>query len=815
MKLPTVAATETGIQAGPRQLNDYSTVADLGEVADTELADGIKTFMDEAMGRLESLFSTYQTSRENEDFTTRQDVNARRTATRLDQSFDAHGNVVKQYKDGHAELGIRMGWTQQGCDTASAILRQGLLESSKRPYVVMGRGERRENRNVEKMVTALVDDMLRRGGFKRVFPYICDLCPRIGTGILRYEMGREARYEMVKEGVWEERMPILRPKFSVWPLEHVYVSHPKLPEASDQEGVFWLIPDVTLAQLEEDEIIQTPDGRVSGGKFRNLETVRKMAEDYQSVNSGSDSSSFFPRATLVEYEGALPILGWVKKELLTWRIARFFGVDVGEDPNPLDEQAVLKWGRKLARITHWRVSYLKDWSGGVSTSSSTGRILLDFAPLPQNRNSLYKFGWARDSLKFYQLSFPDLGKRLEDAADGIRNSDLWTTYFNSHPSVVANETGLWDQTIEEVQKLLHTPDALVKGRSGISVRDIVQFMQLPVDVNAEGKIAVLKQEFEETTRVNGAAKGTDKAPGSGTLGEIQMNSARSTQKLNDVILNNSQELCRLMKDILRDLWMMFQRSASQSAGQPASQDGLLARLNPFVEYASMVSGLPPSDIEKILPSVDELPEEVDFVNPVGIGSDRTVTAQLMLNGYQVTAGEAFPDKVTFMRNYLEYGGVARAEDITQSNQGMDPSDEERMLAQGTWVAPDPKEDLAAHLMSHAAAMNEVQQRISQGEVRPEDEVYLAQLGQHIQQTLQLIGLQMQMMQMEAEMSGQPDGGAVRQPGTKEGKSKPAGAEKKSGSTPVKSKNGKASQPQKKEAVGSDVIGQARRVPNAR
>jgi hypothetical protein len=755
--------TETGIQAAPRALNDYSPVADLGEVVDTELADGLKKFMNEAVGRLESLFSTYQTSRENEDFTQRQDVNARRMATRLDQSFDADGNVVPTYKDGHAELGIRMGWTQQGCDTAAAILRQGLLESSKRPYVVMGRGERRENRNVEKMVTALVDDMLRRGEFKRRYPYICELAPRQGTAILRYEMLREARYEMVKEGVWEERMPILRPKFSVWPLEHVYVSHPKLPEASDQEGVFWLTPDVTLAQLEEDEVIQIPDGRVSGGKFRNLETVRKMAEDYQTVNSGSSSSSFFPRATLVEYEGALPILGWVKKELLMWRIAKFFGVDVGEDPNPLDKKAVLKWGRKLARITHWRVSYLKDWSGGVSTSSSTGRILLDFAPITQNRNSLYKSTWARDGLCFYGLSFPDLAKRLEDAADGIRNSDLWTTYFNAHPSVMVNETGLQDQTIEEVEKLLHTPEKLVKGH-GVNVRDIVQFMQLPVDAEAETKIAVLKQEFEETTMVNGAAKGTDQAPGSGTLGEIQMNSARSTQKLNNVILNNSQELCRLMKDILRDLWMMF-KGVRQSANPPINPstgqpDGLLARMNPFVEYASMVSGLPASDIEKILPSVDELPEEVDFLNPVGIGNDGTVLAQQMMLLFQTTAGAAFPDVVSFARTVLELGGCSRAEDITQSNQGMDPADEERMLAQGTWVAPDPKEDLAAHLMSHTAAMNEAQQRITQGEVRPEDEVYLTQLGQHIQQTRELIGLQLEMTQMAAALGG----GAAGQPG---------------------------------------------------
>jgi len=755
------ATIETGMQAAPRAMDDTRDMVDVGAVVDAELAVQMREFMREVAGTLKSLRQGYETAREEQEFTDRQDVNQRRMSLTLAQQVDAHGNAVKTYKDGHAEMGITHGWSLQAAKTATAYLRRGLLEESKRPYMVTGRGSRAENKTVEKMVYGVLDDLMRRGEFRSRFARVCNLMPRRGTAILRYLLEQRTRWTMGEDGELHETVEAIYPKIQVWPLEHVYVSNPDQPEAADQEGVFWLTPKKTLAQLEEDEIV-LQEGRESEGRFRNLEQVRRVVEEYQTRQMDTTSASVFPTATLVEYEGALPILGWVKRGLLTWRVAKFFGVDVGEDPDPSNEEAVRAWGRRLGRIAHWRVSTLMDWSGAVSLrdAGQTGEIVLEFAPMRAARNSLYRFGWIQEELRFYMQGVVDLGRRLEDAGDCLRNGDMWAQYYNAHPGKMVDETALVDATQENLDALLNTPDKVLAGRPGRDVRQAVQFFQLPQDVNVEMKIQQLKREFEFLTGVSAAAKGSDTAQGTGTLGEIQINENKSTLEIHNSILDNGSEICRLAKDMLEDVVEALKapESSGETAGTNPGQ-ALLGRYRPFVEYASRVSGLAPSEIEEALPTLENLSEEIEFRHPMAAGNDRAALVQMLTTLYQVTGGMGFPDAQSFVRACLEIGGFNRAEDVTQRHEGMDPGDEERLLSQGTWVAPDPREDLLAHLMSHAGALSELQRRIASGQPRPEDPVYELQLQQHIGKTVELVRVQVQL----AQALGGGQGGAA--PGT--------------------------------------------------
>ncbi len=753
METPRVMAPGNPIdfQVAARELDDMEAIPDVGEVMDPAFTQSLDKFHVELVSVLERQLESYKTLRENEQFTSRQEINQRRTRLELEQRFDAEGNLISNYKDGHAELGLLMGWSFQGCKNGAANLRKGLLEESKRPYIITTRGEGRENAVKEKVVYAILDDMLRFGKFRERFAYLTNLIPREGTSILRYEMGRTARWVQDAKGAWMEADPRPQPRITVWPLDQVFVSNPDRPEANDQEGVFFTTKNVSLGNLEGDEIV-TVGGNPAGGKFRNLDAVRKLTEDYAG-GAADPATTLFPVATLVEYEGPLPLAHWAKTGKITYRIAKFFGVDVGMDPNPDDERQVATWGRRLARIRHWRVAYLKDWTAGYGGRNG-GRIVLQFTPIETDRNSLYRFLWLQDGLRFYANSVPDLGGRIEAAADGLMNADMWVTHINAHPPTGVDVTAFENPSLDYVEERINTPDSVFPVKQTRNPKEAVNQLFRQHDPLVNDKIDRLKREFEFTTGVSAAAKGTDVGRGTGTLGEIEINEAKSSIEMMAVLLDCGTEICRLAKDLLEDTLRVMRLPApliENDFERNQEQLNTLA-LKPFTDYAARVSGLSTKEIEEMLPTIDGLLEEIEFRPPFSAANNRGVLTQLLINLFTATAGEGFQDKVEFVKTALETAGFSRAEELTRSYGGMDPDAEIRLLSMGTWVAPDPKENLLQHLMAHAAALNEIRQRMATGQATAGDDVALIQLQQHIQRTLELIGLQMELMNTVGAMA---------------------------------------------------------------
>jgi len=738
---------ETGLQVETRRIDDFRRIRDLSEVTDPALSEKFRDLLNEAVESLERRREACLSSREELEFAARMEIAERRSRLKVEQAVDEDGSVVTNYKDGHAELGIQQGWTVQANKTASAILEKEIFETAKRPYSCAGRGKRAENDKVEQLCYGVVDELLRQGDFRRRGRGLTELMPRHGTAVLRYEMGRTTNFRRERNpetGVMEfrETDPEWMPRFTVWPLADVLVSHPDCPQAPDQESIFWLKTRVRLDELEDDEKVDV--GGIQMGKFKNLEQVRRMVgawQDSQGVD-GAANSSFFPTATLAEYEGPLPMLAWVRAKKIDWRMMQFFGVEVGMDPNPADAEEMEEYGRRLTRIRCWRVAYLTDLESGVQEPES-GRVVLQFEPMPQRepRNSLYRFPFKQDGLNFYGYSVTDLGRRLEDAADCLRNADLWIAYFNAHPPKVIDASTLVEATVEEAERMASAPDAVIQGKPGADTSRVVTFLRLPEIGNVEERIQALKREFEFTTGVSAAAKGSDQAPGTGTLGEIQINEMKSQLEMQIIVLDAGREFCRLFGDLLEDAVSFM------------GEEG-------FVKFAMKVTGMAESDIRRILPSIDGLANEVDFKHPLVAGVDRTVLVQQMMALFQMTAGAAFGDPQRFATDVLELMGFSRAEELTHTEPGMAPEDEMGQMEQGNWVEPLMQEDQAVHLQAHLAKAQEITDLSMRGvPLTAEGRNLAGLLPQHVQITQGMLSIKQALMMQSQEVEEAGGGGS--------------------------------------------------------
>jgi len=776
------------LDAFPRRLDDLHPVPPIGFVLQDEgLGERLGEFCSTLVDHLDDLRQSCESERDSNHFTERIERNIIRSRALMEHHVLSDGSVDPTATDGHAELGITQGWSSQAIRIISAFLQDRLFRSHKRPYTLNPRGIRDENKIVTKLFYEVVDSLLHAGRFsRRMGHYGMKQIPLHGTCVLRYEMLPKIAFRLDMSGAWHEVVEEIIPRFSIWPIDKVLVTDPGLPESEDQEGVFWLRGGVTLSQLEEEEYLEPPPGAnpVFSGKFRNLEVLRqRVAEGYESEpgtvgeenREGHKKVSLSPQFMLVEYEGALPMMALANlhAEVIP-AVCEYFGVDVGMLPSVGDEDSFMEWTRRLSRVPLWDVAYACSLDGGASTNEGNQDWhLLRFEPARGKRphNSLYRFTYDQDNLGFYGRSIVDLGCQLEDVADCILNAQTWTDHFNAHPPVIVNEKTIYQGTFEQVKRALETPGSALPADGRVPPEQAAYFLQLPEIREAGQRIAALKWEFEQTTGASAAAKGTDTARGTGTLGEIQINESKASLQLNDVVEACGEEIARLIRNLIDDVVDAVPKEA-------------------FVAWASGISGIPASDVMRVMAHTDLFSEELGVSHPTNSGGDPAVLVTLLLR-IAMAFPQGFDDVKKLVRTLLELSGYPDAESLVESDSSMDPDDEAAQMRQGNWVDPNEGEDFVKHLQAHMAQMSDAQ-RSAQfaaaggGGVDQETMNLLELLPQHIQETQTLLQVMIQMLQLrEAEMGGGSGVGP-----TKEGKSAPS------------------SEPQGSPQMGSDIRGQA-------
>mgnify|MGYP001105893931 CR=1 FL=1 len=688
---------------------------------DEALQAELSAFEGHVINRLEQMRLNSAALRTAEQFQERLEKNARRAQGKMLLNLKEDGSVDPTSGDGHAPLGLTHGWSKQGITFGAAAVRRMLFESAKRFYQIQFSGEKQGNDNLERALVAVVDDLLRRGEFfSTVATLMTDTVGRDGTVILRYEPAVPTQLQCSKEN-WEERPGSYRPIFTVWPLKDVFVTDYEKPQPRDQEGVWFLTPHCTLRSLEANEYVEEyeplptvdpygqPQYRVlRSGKYRNLEKLRSIEREYdQSHPESGGKTSVFPEFTLLEFEGAIPIAAWVESGVFTPRLAAFFGLPLPDDPNNLRA-----WGAKLSRMTHWHVTYLSDSLIDQSDAPAIrqiGKHLLQFSPsaYKRPRNSMFVFRWIRDGAKFFGQSIIDVGGKLEDAADLILNYAMLAVRQNGDPAAMVDTKILGSHSLDDFNRLRREPGALIEATPGhANISEAIREFIVQIDPATYQRIGALRQEFEATTGVLAAAKGMDRASGTGTLGEIQFNDQKSQTVLSDLVVQQARELCRLIKCMIEDVLFFMGREK-------------------FLAYAREVAGYLSADLETLLtPSeTDEKADEYDLeeqfqvVHPVLATADNAVIATVIERLFQVFGPQDTTlDRKKCAKVIFEINGIRNGEDLlTQKRDPLAPEEEAKQLAEGNWIAPVEGEDFATHLAFHQGMLTMVQEALMQAQ----------------------------------------------------------------------------------------------------
>ena len=748
------------------------------------------TFMDTVIGHLEAKRANCDRIREGGDFKSRQEMNEWRAKARVSVNYDKNGSVIVSSQDGHAQMGLSRGKTAQADAQSAAYLYQQVFESGRHTYTLSARGHRAENELLERVVYAILDDQERLGEFKSYAREVCQLIPRHGTTTLRYQLGAQRDYLRNPQGIFEESAQQLAPTYEVYPLEDVYVTNIKEPRDDAQEGVFWIKKNVTLQDLESNErtVERDEQGQIVAvsGNFRNLEELRKNNRESSPGQTGAmdtgDQTTSFATGTLIEYEGALPISSWVYEKKLDWEVAEaVFGGDfVGFDPDPESEEERNFWGRRLGAISHWRIAYIADWNGPIEK----GRLLIQAEPDAHKRprNTLTVFRYRDDAKNFYGRSIADLQGQLEDAADLMLNANVYAWYMNAHPPQLFSKDLLdRHQTESDVVEWGHTPDGvmLVKAGQTPRIQDLMERLSFTMDVRIGENLAILDKDMENTGGVSAAAQGHDAASGTGTLGEVQHNSAKSDILMMAVVIGVAERNARLKKQNLQDLIHFL------------GPEG-------FIDYAARVSGIGRSEIQRVLPTIDGLENELEFGHPLLLHMDRAVVASLLMQLATAFPEVWGPDPTRIVGAIMEIIGYPQGRGLLETGTGMDPFDEHHQMAQGNMVQPKPIEDAMAHVMAHTMRLQELQQQPDPENPEWQNEIQL--LSDHTQMTMRMLEAMAQVRQTTDAAEGveqEEEGGASA---NKEGKSASKGGK------------GKASTPQNQEQKKSDIQGKANAKP---
>jgi hypothetical protein len=345
------------------------------------------------------------------------------------------------------------------------------------------------------------------------------------------------------------------------------------------------------------------------------------------------------------------------------------------------------------------------------------------------RNSMFAVVFMPDELNLEGRGVIDLGEALIKGGDSLFNSKIFNSEINSDPPGIYDERAIQDGTLEDAKRAFRVKGQSYAARTqGRPAKDLATFLFRPDDPNVWTAIANSKAEFKLTTAASALAMGTDPAGGTGTLGEVKINEEKAGSVLAKITRRAGGEMSRLFQAVWED--NVYYRGAG------------------FAEYASRVSGVALSEIERVLPSLGGLENEIRIVHPLNMIADVAVQTSLMIQ-----VANAFPGvfdlqkiAVATMRNVYP-----NAEDLLTMKAQMLPQDEESQMADGNWINPSAQEDFMAHIVTHTGTMARL---AATGPQTPGDYLLLQQLPVHLQIT-------QAMAQAAAAMAPAPDAkGAV-------------------------------------------------------
>lgn len=742
-------------QRSPDEFFEIPYVAEM----DPEFARDLDRFNTAVMEHMRSLFETFESARNKNNWEVKYARNDRKARAELELYYDQeHKTVIPNLGDGHCCMGVTLGLEAQGIRSAGSIMNDYMIDQVRRPYQVQGRGKREENPDLEDIVYHTMDSLLSASDFERNLRVINHLSPRFGTAILRYDMGRQTEYRVdPATGAIEETVGDLEPHVEVWPLEHVYVADLQESDPRKQEGLFWVTEGVTFYDLLPEEAVMEqvpgPDGLIAmrqSGRFRNLEALRRdlynATQHVTSSNEDTDSErvSQFPMMRLKEYQGGLPLALWIEEGLLTPEVAVYYQIlprDIPDDIDNAEERR--QWAMRAQRVTHWNVSYVEQ--GHNTTSYDLGHHLLQFEPVTTKRprNSAYRFGFQPDGTRWYALGVVDLGGDLAKSADYLLNTKLRTDVYNANPSAVISERILHDSTPEDVMSLLRQPGQHAQTSGpGADPEHLVHWIQLPEVKNVMELVGLYIHQFEVATGITPAAKGRATANETGTATELQLQTGQAHMDIRQAIRANYLELKRLITDIWEDTLHY------------GEEDEVL-------DYMTRVTGMDATKIRQVIPHVGDIEEQLEITHPLTAGQDPAVISQLVLQAYQLWPDQIDPRKASLAM--LEAGGYPQAELLMRDQVIRSPQDEIAQMEQGNWLDPQVGENYEQHIQAHQAALMQAEQRVNNAlaageEPDPTDEMYLSLGPKHIEDTLTLLQVQQQQMLMEQQMMGQMGAG---------------------------------------------------------
>ena len=691
--------------------------------------------------------------------------------------FTPFGAVKKNSTDGHLTQGVKMGWAWQAGATAASYIQGAFFDSAETFFVVSGRGEKEENNELPDIITAAVEKDFDSGDWETVGRRMINGIPNWGMSTLRYEMVSELCFDEYN-GSWSEYRKKLKPSFTLWPIEDVWITNPEMPDAKDQQGVFWVARGMTRADLEKNEATHRLDFsdpffpiRKKDGKYFNLEKLRAIEDSSMAYANQSPSESSigeesdrgrgvsgFPKYDLYDYEGALPMQAWAMEGAFDHELAQFFEIDVGIPlPGPgqeMDERTKKEFARRLNRIPSFTISYLRD---GDSQSLGLTELLVAFAPFKakRRRNSLYGFRYFTDPDEFYGLSINDVGWPLEAAADLLANEQIRLARLSADPPGVYSKRGAKNPVVEEIAKLCR-PGGRMPAEANLKPEDFLKLFEAfePKDaINV--LLSQLKVEYELVTGVSAVSKGLNQSK---TATQDQIAQQETQNRLNDVVVGISREARRLIWDVIRDRIDM---------------EGLEA----YLAFAMEAAGRSADEIETYIESAESLERDIKIDHPLTTGRDRAVMGQGILN-YKASAPPGLHDEEAVAKLYYATIGIPKSQKLFNAKfKPITPQKEHQHLREGTNVSPNIQEDVLGHEGAHKIELQKATMELQAMQsglmpVSPEDlaaqEAYVMKLQFHLMATEQIkpmaLQFQMQMAMATAGLGGAQPGGAAVPPG---------------------------------------------------
>ena len=698
-------------QNGGQQM--AADLLDNGNEADEELARAIGLFFEDLIADLEQL-RNYATQKQTQrNLVARLDRNDRRLKNIPSLQTDDNGDVDETSQDGHLQLGVSMGLMPTAINVASSYINGQYHERAERFYSFRPIGLTEEGKSLGLALEHFVDWHMNEADFESESRRRSLCYCKNGTAVMRMEFVSKTRFERSPDtGQWFETPGEIMPRWTLWPLRHVIPISFSEPDSRKWEGVFWMRPNASLAEIEADEAIYEPQvDELTGepianfrveGKFFGLKRLRtadlggnkSQSAQWDTINVLADavdnlhnSASF----NLCEWEGSIAYEVFLRADP---RVLSWFGINVGlPEVDPEDQDGRRELAARLARIKHWWVAYIVPGSLEAGIDASTdGRMAIGFDALELGRHTAYVHRYQESSEKeLYGDGICDRGDGPERIHDALRNAQMRIGVHNSKPSGVIDASLTQEKTVREIEKLLR-PGNLVEKMSGKKLDEMIELLMLKADPNMQLWIQAAENSFWQ---VVGVPKSLVGYAGADTLGQDQLNVQQGKNQLDDVILRNSREDYRMIRDMIEGLW--------KSLGPQA----FMARLR-------KVAGLYGVELEQDIATTDEIWREYRIEHPASFGKDPVVLGMQIDQMAQIYPG--IYDQTMLALASAAAKGVLGAESMLAAGWPvLSPEEEEKQMALGHRISPSARMDpatLIEHIQAHIVAMEQIEAGVS-------------------------------------------------------------------------------------------------------